>query len=92
MHGLWTRGGVAYRGGNVIRLIAKPDYSPYPISVASGTDQPQNQPVIEIRADVFPELGRFTKSAHHNVDSSVVVEIRKGASAVGSSEGKTCFR
>jgi hypothetical protein len=48
--------------------------------------------VIDIRTDVLPELGGFTKSAHHNVDSSVVVEIRKGATAVGSSERKTCFR
>ena len=91
MYGHWTRGRVAYRRGHVIPLIAQPDYRTYPISVTSGTNQSENQPVIDIRGDVLPELGRFTQSAHRNADSSVVVEIRKDAPAVGPRQIKASF-
>src|SRR6266571_6918444 len=87
-----TGGSVPYGRGHVVGLIAQPDLGADSVTVASGTTQFQDEPVVDIWADVLPKLRRFPERADDNVHFSVVIKIYKGAAPVGTRESKARFR
>src|SRR5882724_2313335 len=75
----------------MVGLTAQPDLSADAVAITAGANQLQDEPAVDIGADILPKLCRLAERAYDDVDFSVVIKIRKGAAAVGARDGKAGF-
>src|SRR5207302_3080649 len=87
-----ARGSVAHGCGDVIELVSQPYLCADSVTVASGTNQLQDEPAVRAGTDVLPKFRRLAKRADDHVDFSIVVKIRKSAAAVRACKIKARFQ
>src|SRR2546423_1645685 len=66
----------------MVRLVTDRYHGPDAVAVAHGTCQLQDQPGVRPRADILPDFRTVSERRCDHVDSPVLVEVGKRASAM----------
>src|SRR5947208_8003913 len=79
MHAVVTGGGVADARGHEVALASDPDARANTIPITPRSGKLEIEPMIVLRADIFPQLQRLSQRSYDHVHSAVVVEVGIGA-------------